>query len=850
MKILSLIVLLVLVSIVCRGAGVTVSSLNGVATNLTEWNSVTNRAVAQPSGTDTNVLAIGSDGKEFAIPFADFGGGSGGSGTLTNGFYTNSGPDTVVIDDNLLLNTNSFGGGTATLPAGVLTNFDTRSWTNSKSSGVSVSIGSSGQTIFNADGSANSASGGLMWDASGDETANALSVTFGATIGSALSWGGVGTGNGSGITALNASALATGTAPTARLGSGSASSTTFLRGDQTWATVSSGGITSLTGDVTASGTGSVTATVKGINGTILSTLQSGVMLNTFGTGVPATVSDWVSLAAQLTLLIPPASLGSGSSGALKFLGSDQVYHAVSSGGTPFTIQTNLAGSISFGYILTDTNINTSTSRAIAVGDMNGDGLPDVVVNQNAALVVYTNSGKGQFFVQASTTAITSVAGGVALSDVNGDGRLDAIIESSGGSYIAVFTNNGAGIMTQLGGNYTSSSTSWIVAGDLNGDNKPDFIVGGSGLVTQMWTNDGVGNFADMTNWNAAYDSVYPWAITNFTAAGKEDVVMGLIKAAGKGLQVFTNSGTGLFGPYYTNLNILADGYVAAGDFDENGTNDIVLWQGSAGANALYFMTNNGTGFGGYYTNAVNGAGGAAGGLVVADWNHDGAPDVAVACVGTPLLTVVTNAAGVGGFAISQTFPLLSSFMLNGLTVGDFNGDGLPDPAYVSGANGAYIDVDTAIFSGTFSGNGQFITNLNISVVYNAGAVTPANAWQTNNVNGGIFTVNTNYLGYTANGQRFVNGTVMTANTTATATFNTSGFSETIYNTSATTLGTLAITLSTSAVPGMINRYATHGICSVVTVTGTVSIGSAVTALTADSTVAWQALTASTWARIQ
>lgn len=46
--------------------------------------------------------------------------------------------------------------------------------------------------------------------------------------------------NGSQVTALNASALASGTVPTARLGSGTASSSTFLAGDQTYKTVSAG----------------------------------------------------------------------------------------------------------------------------------------------------------------------------------------------------------------------------------------------------------------------------------------------------------------------------------------------------------------------------------------------------------------------------------------------------------------------------------------------------------------------------------------------------------------------------------------------------------------------------------
>ena len=48
---------------------------------------------------------------------------------------------------------------------------------------------------------------------------------------------GIATGNGSGLTALNASNIGSGTVPTARLGSGTASSSTFLRGDSTFQTV-------------------------------------------------------------------------------------------------------------------------------------------------------------------------------------------------------------------------------------------------------------------------------------------------------------------------------------------------------------------------------------------------------------------------------------------------------------------------------------------------------------------------------------------------------------------------------------------------------------------------------------
>ena len=106
-------------------------------------------------------------------------------------------------------------------------------------------------------------------------------------------------GNGSLLTALNATQLTSGTVPTARQGTGVANNTTFLRGDQTWVTpagsgtvtsvnvASFAGITSSGGPITGSGTITLSTTLSGVlkgNGT-------GFVVATAGTDYLAPAGD-------------------------------------------------------------------------------------------------------------------------------------------------------------------------------------------------------------------------------------------------------------------------------------------------------------------------------------------------------------------------------------------------------------------------------------------------------------------------------------------------------------------------------------------------------------------------------
>lgn len=390
--------------------------------------------------------------------------------------------------------------------------------------------------------------------------------------------------------------------------------------------------------------------------------------------------------------------------------------------------------------------------AAAIGDMNGDGYPDIVGCQNVgsgqsqsvSVVVYLNSGNGTF---------------KALPAVTASGQCNAVA---------------------LGDPFYSGHLSVITGGYLPGQYNPggQFFPGNTSIIV-VFSNDGTGALQLKETMQSNFDQ--PNSTSDFTNCGLVGMAGGdLQQNGGFDLLVTTNcqpSGENLPG-YEGTAYYVADGpssnpgytggtYLQS-EYELYLQGQAVDLQGTGKLDAIFLGNQNNTSGdlivatnSGYqqFTFAKEFTSGYFEGATYADFNGDGITDLATTydpntnsggSPGPPDLTILAGVQG-GTYTSSQTFatgPTATS-LGGGVVATDFNGDGKPDIAtlvYESSNRTTSLNVYLNTQSGRSnpcSAPSSSGTNIICSPASGAGVDSPVTVNAASNITG--FTLNRLYL---------------------------------------------------------------------------------------------------------
>ncbi len=178
---------------------------------------------------------------------------------------------------------------------------------------------------------------------------------------------------------------------------------------------------------------------------------------------------------------------------------------------------------------------------VAAGDLNGDGMPDIALTDNAGVKLLLHTGAASATTVAAPVIVYTEAANagfpgsnlIAIADVNGDGLNDLVITDPGpadGSAptVVVLLQNAASPGTFLPAvTYATAASSFpqaLTVADVNGDGLPDIVVGGSAAVSVLLQN-GASHGAFLAARNYAVSNANQIAVADINADGHPDIVV-------------------------------------------------------------------------------------------------------------------------------------------------------------------------------------------------------------------------------------------------------------------------------------------------------------------------------------
>ncbi|MBI1314193.1 S8 family serine peptidase [bacterium] len=309
--------------------------------------------------------------------------------------------------------------------------------------------------------------------------------------------------------------------------------------------------------------------------------------------------------------------------------------------------------------------------SVVLGDVNGDGIDDIVTANGYSDMVSVLRGKGDGTFQAAQKFnVGDYPESVVLGDMNGDGFGDIITANHGSDDVSILRNKGDGTFEAAQTFPAGDGPHSLVLGDVNGDGFDDIVTanGNSDNVSVLLGN-GDGTFQTVLNFSVG-DAPRSVVVSDFNGDGFADLVTA--NGNSDNVSVLHGNGDGTFQGAQSSAAGDDPVSVVVGDVNRDGFDDIVT--ANYRSNNVSVLRGNGDGSFQVAQSFAAGDGGCKS-VVLGDVNGDGIDDIVTANYSSNNVSVLRGN-GDGSFQVAQSF--VATLYPISAVLSDVNGDGLDD----------------------------------------------------------------------------------------------------------------------------------------------------------------------------